>query len=119
MLGRPNYSNPGARRLIALLNTIGKVLEIVLTKKVTKIAENNSLLPKCQIGNKKGRLINTALELLLEQVYTIWGLKKVASMLSLDIARAFDTVNHIRLLENFRAKGLPRQLIQMIRSFLN
>ena len=40
-------------------------------------------------------------------------------MLSLDIARAFDSVNHIRLLENLRAKGLPRQFIQMIRSFLD
>lgn len=117
--GKPNYSDPGAWRPIALLNTIGKVLETVLTKRVTEIAEINSLLPKCQMGNRKGRSTDTALELLLEQVHTVWGLKKVASVLSLDIAGAFDTVNHIRLLENLRAKGLPRQLIQMIRSFLD
>ena len=71
------------------------------------------------MGNRKGRSTDTALELFLEQIHTIWGLKKVASVLSLDIAGAFDTMNHIGLLENLRAKGLPRQLIQMIRSFLD
>ena len=94
-------------------------METVLTKRVTEIAETNSLLPNCQMGNRKGRSTDTALELLLEQIHTVWGLKKVASVLSLDIAGAFDTVNHIRLLENLRAKGLPRQLIQTIRSFLD
>jgi retron-type reverse transcriptase len=39
-------------------------------------------------------------------------------VLSLDIARAFDTVNHIRLLDNLRKKWIPLWFVQMVKSFL-
>ncbi len=117
--GKPNYSDPGAWRPIALLNTLGKILETVLARKITDIAENNGLLPDSQMGNRKHRSTDTALDLLLKQIHTVWALKKAASVLSLDIAGAFDTVNHTRLLDNLRIKGLPRCLIQIIGSFLH
>ena len=117
--GKSNYSDPGAWRPIALLSTLGKIMETVLARKITDLAENHRLLPSSQMGNRKQRSTETALELLLEQVYTVWGLKKVASVLSLDIAGAFDTVNHTRLLDNLRIKGLPRWLIQIVGSFLH
>ena len=40
-------------------------------------------------------------------------------MLSVDIAGAFDTANHTRLLDNLCIKGLLRWLIQIIGSFLH
>lgn len=43
--GKPNYSDPGAWRPIALLSTLRKILETVLTKKITDMAERNALLP--------------------------------------------------------------------------
>jgi len=43
---------------------------------------------------RQGRSVETALELLVEQVYTIWNLgKNVALLLSLDVLGAFDTVD--------------------------
>lgn len=69
--GKPNYSNPGAWRSIALLNTLGKISETVLAQKITETAETNKLLPPCQMGNRKHRSTETALELLLEQIYTV------------------------------------------------
>jgi hypothetical protein len=57
------------------------------------------------MGNRKDRSIETVLELLLEQIHTIWGSKKhVVSVLSLDISGAFDTVNYTQLLDNLRKK---------------
>ena len=117
--GKSNYSDPGAWRPITLLNTLGKILETVLARKITDLGERHGLLPRSQMGNRKQRSTETALKLLLEQIHTVWGLKKVASVLSLDIAGAFDTVNHTRLLDNLRIKGLPRWLIQIIGSFLH
>ena len=39
-------------------------------------------------------MVETALELLVEQVYTIWNLgKNVALLLSLDVSEAFDIVD--------------------------
>jgi hypothetical protein len=114
-----DYSDPGAWRPIALLSTLGKVLESVMACRLSELAEQHQLLPSTQMGNRKNRSTETALELLIEQIHTIWSSKKhVASVLSLDISGAFDTVNHLRLLDNLRKKGVPLQLIRTIRSFL-
>ena len=64
------------------------------------------------MGVRKGRSTETALELLVEQVQTVWTSNKhVASLLSLDISGAFDTVNPIRMLDTLRKKGLPGWLV--------
>ena len=61
------------------------------------------------MGARSGRLTKTTLELVIEQVRTIWKLKNhVATLLSLDIVGAFNTVNPTRLLDILWKKGLPR-----------
>ena len=42
---KPNYSEPKAYRLIALLDTLGKALETVISKRLAGLAESYSLLP--------------------------------------------------------------------------
>ena len=44
-LEKPKYSDPGAWRPIALLSTIGKVVETFIAKCLGKVAEENHLLP--------------------------------------------------------------------------
>ena len=71
------------------------------------------------MGNRTNRSTETALELLVEQIYTVWKAgNQVASVLSLDIAGAFDTVNHLRLLDNLWKKGVPLWFVRTVRSFL-
>jgi hypothetical protein len=72
------------------------------------------------MGNWKNRFIETALKLLIEQIHTIWSSKKhVATVLLLNILRAFDSVNYIRLLNNLRKKQVPLWFVQTVRSFLS
>jgi len=105
--GKPSYSDPGAWRPIALLNTIGKLIESLMAKRLSQAAEEHKLLPDTQMGARPGRSTETALELLTAQVKTVWGSGKfVASLLSLDILGAFDTINSTRLLDILRKKGL-------------
>lgn len=61
------------------------------------------------MGGRPGRSTETALELLTEQIHTVWGVgnDKVASLLSIDVAGAFDTVSHQRLLHNLRKRRIP------------
>ena len=101
------YNEPGAWRPIALLSTIGKIMEALLARRIRDFAERECLLPDAQMGNRPGRSVDTALELLLEQIHTTWHAGGVATVLSLDISGAFDTVNHLRLLNELRTKGLP------------
>lgn len=43
---KPNYSEPKAYRPIALLDTLGKALETVISKRLAGLAESYSLLPQ-------------------------------------------------------------------------
>jgi hypothetical protein len=106
--GKASYESPGAWRPIALLNTIGKLIEAAMTKHIQDAAEQHGLFPDTQMGACTNRLMKTALELLMEQVRTVWKLlRHVATLLSLDIIGAFDRVHPIRLLDILRRKGLP------------
>lgn len=99
---------------------MGKVLESVLAKRIVHLAESLKLLPDSQMGARPRRSTESALDLLTEQVHTIWGQgkDKVASILSLDVASAFPTVLHTRLLHDLKMRRIPQWIINWIGSFL-
>jgi hypothetical protein len=66
-----DYLDLGAWRPIALLSTLGKVIEIVMAQHLNSLVEQHRLLPDSQMGNQKDRSTETALELLLEQIHTV------------------------------------------------
>ena len=68
-----DYTPPKGYYPIALLNTLGKVMESIMGKKISYLAETYHLLPETQMGARKGKSMEIALELLTEQVHTIWG----------------------------------------------
>ena len=69
------------------------------------------------MGARKGRSVETALESLIDAVYTVWNCstannRKVASLLSLDVVGAFDNVLHGRLLHNLKERRVPERIIR-------
>ena len=87
---------------------------------IQALVEEHGLLLNAQMGGLKGRSTETALDLLTTQIHTIWDSgKHIASLLSLDISGAFDTVNSTRLLHVLRSKGLPAWLVRWVQSFLS
>jgi hypothetical protein len=52
--GKPSYSDPGAWRPIVLLNTIGKLIESLIAKRLSQAAKEYKLLPDTQIGASVG-----------------------------------------------------------------
>jgi hypothetical protein len=106
----------GAYHPIALLNTTGKILESIITSRLSVLVEKYQLLPGIQIGARPGRSTASALELLTEQIHTIWkyggnnGGNKIATILSFDIEGAFDKILSRRLIYNLAIKGIPRYL---------
>ena len=111
-LGKASYETASTWRPIALLKTIGKVIEKIVAKRIREAAEDRSLLPLSQIGARAGRNTDTALELLTSMVRTIWRERKgqVATLLSLNISRAFDTIVHGRLIAIIKRLGFPSWL---------
>lgn len=56
----------------------------------------------------------TALEMLVESVYTVWNCdkKSMASILSLNVAEVFDYILYSQLLHNLKSKGILEYIIQ-------
>lgn len=118
--GKASYSEPGSWRPIALLSTIGKVIESVTATRIRDLAETHRLLPDCQMGARQGRSVETALDLLTEQIHTVWNSGKfVSTLLSLDVSGAFDTVNATRLLDVLRQRRIPPWLVYWVRAFIS
>jgi hypothetical protein len=117
--GKKDYSLPGSYRPIALENTLAKVVEKVLATRLSSAAEEHALLPWTQMGARKERSAMSAIGLITSCVHTAWRAKpgSVVSMLSLDLAGAFDNVHPTKLLEILRRKGLPEWMLRVIASF--
>jgi hypothetical protein len=71
------------------------------------------------MGARPGRSTDTALELLVSQIHEVWSIgNNVASMLSLDISGAYDTVNTTRLLDVLCQRRIPMWIVRWIRAFM-
>lgn len=69
---KEDYSDPKSSGPIALLSTLGKALESVVSKGLNACAEEHGLLPSEQIGARRGRSTETSLETIVEAIHTVW-----------------------------------------------
>ncbi len=117
--GKDDYTSPRSWRPIALLSTVGKVIEAATASQLRRLAEQYAMLPELQMGARESRSSETALDLLVNQVHAIWGEGNfVASLLSLDITGAFDRVVSSRLVHVLRMKGIPERLAEWVRTYM-
>ncbi|KAF7136975.1 hypothetical protein CNMCM5793_006679 [Aspergillus hiratsukae] len=102
--GKPDYSNPRAYRPISLLNTLGKLLEAVIARRLSYLAEKHGLLPDTQFGGRPGRTTNKPCS---------------SSPTRSTELGAFNGVNKISLDARLRAKGIPAVARKWIASFMS
>jgi len=69
--GKSDYSSLLAYRPIALLNTLEKTLETVISNQIKFIAERYNLLPDTQYGARTNRVTETALQQIIEKIHII------------------------------------------------
>jgi ribonuclease HI len=117
--GPRDYRLPKAYRPVALLNTLGKILEAIIATRIAWAVEEYRLLPDTHLGGRKGVSVDHAIQLILDRVHTAWGhgQGQKASMLLLDVAGAYDNVSHERLLHNMKQMGLS-ELVPWVGAFL-
>jgi hypothetical protein len=102
---------------VALLNTLGKILESIVATRIAWAVEEHGLLPKTHLGGRKGISVDHAIQLILDRVHRAWGRGKKVSMMLLDVAGAYDNVSHERLLHNIKQLRLGH-FMPWIASFL-
>jgi hypothetical protein len=84
----------GAWRPISLLNIIGKIIKAAFARRITDVAEAKHLLPDGQMGNKRGRLTNLVIRMIIKAATEARKSGGVALLLQLDIKKAFNAIHH-------------------------
>ena len=105
-------------RPIALLSTIGKVIEAIVARRLADTAEVNHLVPEGQMGNRRYRSTELAARPLTDAVQCAWSDGATASLLQLDIQGALHNVHHGWLIYTLHTLHLPVWLINWVTSYL-
>ncbi|KAK9846241.1 hypothetical protein MYU51_001967 [Penicillium brevicompactum] len=116
---KPDYSVPGAYRPISLLNTLGKLLEAVMARRLSYLAEKHGLLPDTQFGGRPGRTTEQALLVLSNAIDRAWYKHKVITLVTFDLKGAFNGVNKVSLDACLRARRIPTVARKWIASFMS
>ncbi len=116
--GKPDYTTPNAYRPISLLNTLGKLLESVMARRLTYYAERYNLLPDTQFGRRPGRTTEQALLILTEAIVKAWRKSKVVSLMAFDLKGAFNGVAKGVLDQCLRRKGILIEARNWVQSFM-
>ena len=115
---RPDYTKVKAYRPIALENTLGKVMESVISEVISYLTEMHELLPSHHYGGRPGRSAEDAMMILSESIHGAWKEKKIYSAVFMDIAGPFNNVHHERLIHNLRKRQIPHVISLWVASFL-
>ncbi len=70
-LRKKNYSKSLFFKFIALLNTLNKILESIILKRLRYVVKTHNILLNTQIRVRRQHLINTILQLITKMIFTI------------------------------------------------
>ncbi len=70
-LRKKNYSKSLFFKLIALLNTLDKILKLIILKRLYYVVKTHNILLNTQIKVRRQLLINRTLQLITKKIYTI------------------------------------------------
>ena len=116
--GKPSYDTPASFRILVLLKTISKILERILTVRLTSLARQADLLHPNQCGSLPGLSTSDAVATLTHEVRTLQRPLLKVSTLFLDIKAGFDNVNASKLRALLLSKNIPSYMVDWVSSFL-
>jgi len=115
---KEDYTQAKAYRPIALLSTLGKVMETIIANRLSYLADVHHLLPTRHTGGRKLASTDHAMHFLLQRIHKAWSEGEVASLLLLDVSGAYDNVSAERLLHNLRKRRVDNRINAWVKSFL-
>lgn len=115
--------NPSLYRPICLINTIDKLFERIIKKRLEIHLQRTEGISDRQFGFMKGRstidAINSAMEVVNRAGTGHLYNRELCTMVSLDVENAFYSVSWVRIEEVLVVKLVPPYLIRILRSYLS
>ncbi|KAL7758307.1 hypothetical protein ACKLNR_012834 [Fusarium oxysporum f. sp. zingiberi] len=116
--GRRDLTEPRAWRPISLLSCLGKGLERLIARRLAWAAVHYSVLHPQQAGALPKRSATDLVTALVHDIEEAFARKKVATLVTMDVQGAFDTVMRNRLVLRLREQGWPNHLARWAGSFM-
>ena len=106
-------------RPISLTCILCKVLEHIIASNVVKHLNSNRLMYNLQHGFQERRSCETQLVSLIEDLARKSSLGKQTDLILLDFSKAFDKVNHSKLIWKLHLYGIRNTTLRWIQAFLS
>jgi ribonuclease HI len=117
--GRRDLSTPRAWRPISLLSCLGKGLERLIARRLAWASIHYGVLHPQQAGALPKRSAVDLVAALIHDIEEAFARKQVATLVTMDIQGAFDTVLRNRLILRLREQGWPLNLARWVGSFMH
>ena len=111
--------SPSDTRPIANLSHISKPFEKILSLQICNYLESNNLIDPYQSGFRQYYSTQSSLIRILDDARKSFDDKSVVILISFDLTKAFDSLNHTTLLLRLRELGFSNSAISWIHSYLN
>lgn len=111
-------SIPSSYRPINLLNTTGKILEHILKTRVNNFLTANQILPTEQFGFINNTCTNLQISRAISHIQLKRNLGKASGLLTIDLEKAFDKVEHNILFTKLFNINLPLSIVKLIDNYL-
>jgi hypothetical protein len=115
--GDPTSSNN--YRPITILPTLSKLLERIVYHQVYNYLQEHKLLASQQFGFRSKLSTTIALAHFTEQILDNLDHRKITGAVSIDLRKAFDTVDHTILLEKLKTIGFTSSVLDWFCSYLS
>ena len=105
-------------RPISLTCILCKVMELIMASQIVKHMNKHSLLYDLQHGFREKRSCETQLTMLVEDLSRAANKGKQTDLILLDFSKAFDKVNHPKLIWKLHQYGIRSHVLRWIQAFL-
>lgn len=106
-------------RPVSLTSVCCKVIEHIIAKHIIVHLEVNQLLNDCQHGFRSGKSTVTQLIQTIHDFSSAIDDRKQVDVICIDFAKAFDVVNHTKLLFKLRKMGFSDEILNWIGAYLS
>lgn len=105
-------------RPVALLPSVSKVFEKIVSMQLTSYLEHHNLFDDIQHGFRSGRSVISAAVSFIESVIESVDKGEHTTGIFMDLSRAFDSVNHLILIDKLINIGVSKTSLNWFKSFL-
>lgn len=105
-------------RPISLISSLAKIVERIIKKRLLKFLEKYELISKKQFGFREKTSTDDAIFHLTSNIYRKLEKSKKVLCVFLDLAKAFDTVDHRILIDILNNLGIRGPALKLFKSYL-